>query len=34
MQWRRQIKVNRVIGSSKFALLLTRYQDAPPGEED
>ncbi|XP_068984254.1 serine-rich adhesin for platelets-like isoform X1 [Bombus flavifrons] len=34
MQWRRQRKVIHVIGSSKHVLLLARYQDAPPGEED
>ncbi|XP_024886861.1 uncharacterized protein LOC112464225 isoform X1 [Temnothorax curvispinosus] len=34
MQWRRQKKVTRVIGSSNHVLLLARYQDAPPGEED
>ncbi|XP_020279022.1 uncharacterized protein LOC109852349 isoform X2 [Pseudomyrmex gracilis] len=34
MQWRRQKKVTHVIGSSNHVLLLARYQDAPPGEED
>ncbi|KAK9305832.1 hypothetical protein QLX08_003332 [Tetragonisca angustula] len=34
MQWRRQRRVIHVIGSSNHVLLLARYQDAPPGEED
>ncbi|XP_034187943.2 uncharacterized protein LOC117607866 isoform X1 [Osmia lignaria lignaria] len=34
MQWRRQRRVTHVIGSSNHVLLLARYQDAPPGEED
>ncbi|XP_050455315.1 uncharacterized protein LOC126853529 isoform X1 [Cataglyphis hispanica] len=34
MQWRRQKRVTHVIGSSNHVLLLARYQDAPPGEED
>ncbi|XP_032691504.1 uncharacterized protein LOC116854068 isoform X3 [Odontomachus brunneus] len=34
MQWRRQKKITHVIGSSNHVLLLARYQDAPPGEED
>ncbi|XP_066581882.1 uro-adherence factor A-like isoform X2 [Prorops nasuta] len=34
MQWRRQRRVHHVIGSSNHVLLLVRYQDAPPGEED
>ncbi|EFN80946.1 hypothetical protein EAI_08626 [Harpegnathos saltator] len=34
MQWRRQKRITHVIGSSNHVLLLARYQDAPPGEED
>ncbi|XP_017883130.1 uncharacterized protein LOC108626552 isoform X2 [Ceratina calcarata] len=34
MQWRRQRRITHVIGSSNHVLLLARYQDAPPGEED
>ncbi|XP_046606247.1 uncharacterized protein LOC124298381 isoform X1 [Neodiprion virginianus] len=34
MQWRRQRRISHVIGSSNHALLIARYQDAPPGEED
>ncbi|XP_014203357.1 uncharacterized protein LOC106635741 isoform X2 [Copidosoma floridanum] len=34
MQWRRRIKINRVIGSSKHALLIRSYRNAPPGDED
>ncbi|XP_076221991.1 uncharacterized protein LOC116427678 isoform X2 [Nomia melanderi] len=34
MQWRRQRRVTHVIGSSNHVLLLARYQDAPPDEED
>ncbi|XP_076643869.1 uncharacterized protein LOC143354050 isoform X2 [Halictus rubicundus] len=34
MQWRRQRRVTHVIGSSNHVLLLARYQDEPPGEED
>ncbi|XP_054015678.1 uncharacterized protein LOC128896348 isoform X3 [Hylaeus anthracinus] len=34
MQWRRHRRVTHVIGSSNHVLLLARYQDAPPSEED
>ncbi|XP_076681625.1 uncharacterized protein LOC143375891 isoform X4 [Andrena cerasifolii] len=34
MQWRRQRRVTHVIGSSNHVLLLARYQDVSPDEED
>ncbi|XP_063992733.1 uncharacterized protein LOC135170656 isoform X2 [Diachasmimorpha longicaudata] len=34
MQWRQKRKINRVIGSGHYILLISRYQYAPAGEED
>ncbi|XP_053598458.1 putative uncharacterized protein DDB_G0277255 isoform X2 [Microplitis demolitor] len=34
MQWRRQKKINHVIGSAHHVLLIARYQYAPPGDDD